>query len=53
LLLGRGAFAGIEAAAPKDEIEAAFDVQMACAHTAAMAVLANGGQQFVRVEHCM
>src|SRR4029077_3601172 len=31
----------IEAAAPKDEIEAALAVQMACTHTAAMAVLAK------------
>src|SRR5277367_118968 len=29
----------IEAAAPKDEIEGALAVQMACTHTAAMAVL--------------
>ena len=35
------ALAIIEAAAPKDEIEAALAVQMACAHTAAMAVLAK------------
>jgi hypothetical protein len=35
------ALAMIEAAAPKDEIEAALAVQMACAHTAAMAVLAK------------
>jgi hypothetical protein len=31
----------IEAAAPKDEVEDALDVQMACTHTAAMAVLAK------------
>ena len=31
----------IEAAAPKDEIEGALAVQMACTHTAAMAVLAK------------
>ena len=31
----------IEGAAPKDEIEAALAVQMACTHTAAMAVLAK------------
>src|SRR6516225_6477557 len=31
----------IEAASPKDEIEAALAVQMACTHTAAMAVLAK------------
>jgi hypothetical protein len=35
------ALAMIEAAAPKDEIEGALAVQMACTHTAAMAVLAN------------
>jgi hypothetical protein len=35
------ALAMIEAAAPKDEIEAALAVQMACTHTAAMAVLAK------------
>lgn len=33
----------IEAAAPKDEIEGALAVQMACTHTAAMAVLARFG----------
>jgi len=40
------ALAMIEAAAPKNEIEAALAVQMACTHTAAMAVLARvgGGQ---------
>ena len=31
----------LEAAAPKDEIEGALAVQMACTHTAAMAVLAK------------
>ena len=31
----------IEAAAPKDELEGALAVQMACTHTAAMAVLAK------------
>jgi hypothetical protein len=31
----------IEAAAPRDEIEGALAVQMACTHTAAMAVLAK------------
>jgi hypothetical protein len=36
-----GALAMIEAAAPRDEIEAALAVQMACTHTAAMAVLAK------------
>jgi hypothetical protein len=35
------ALAMIEAAAPKDEIEAALAVQMACTHTAAMAILAT------------
>jgi hypothetical protein len=35
------ALAMIEAAAPKDEIEGALVVQMACTHTAAMAVLAK------------
>jgi hypothetical protein len=35
------ALAMIEAAAPKDEIEAALAVQMACTHIAAMAVLAK------------
>jgi hypothetical protein len=35
------ALAMIEAAAPKDEIEGALAVQMACTHTAAMAVLAK------------
>jgi len=35
------ALAIIEAASPKDEIEAALAVQMACTHTAAMAVLAK------------
>ena len=33
------ALAMIEAAAPKDEIEGALAVQMACTHTAAMAIL--------------
>jgi hypothetical protein len=37
------ALAMIEAAAPKDEIEGALAVQMACTHTAAMAVLARFG----------
>jgi hypothetical protein len=31
----------IEAAAPKDEVEGALAVQMACTHTAAMSVLAK------------
>jgi hypothetical protein len=35
------ALAMVEAAAPKDEIEAALAVQMVCTHTAAMAVLAK------------
>jgi hypothetical protein len=37
------ALAMIEAAAPKDEIEGALAVQMACTHTAAMAVLTRLG----------
>jgi hypothetical protein len=35
------ALAMVEAAAPKDEIEAALAVQMACTHTVAMAILAK------------
>jgi hypothetical protein len=35
------ALAMIEAAAPRDEIEGALAIQMACTHTAAMAVLGN------------
>ena len=35
------ALAMVEAAAPRDEVEAALAIQMACTHTAAMAVLAN------------
>jgi hypothetical protein len=35
------ALAMIEAAAPRDEIEGALAIQMACTHTAAMAVLAK------------
>ena len=35
------ALAMIEAAAPKDEIEGALAVQMACTHTAAMAVISR------------
>ena len=35
------ALAMIEAVAPKDEIEGALAVQMACTHTAAMGVLAK------------
>ncbi len=46
------ALAMIEAAAPKDEIEAALAVQMACTHTAAVSVLArlegaHGGERRV------
>jgi hypothetical protein len=37
------ALAMIEAAAPKDEIEGALAIQMACTHTAAMAILARLG----------
>jgi len=37
------ALALIEAAAPKDEIEGALAVQMACTHTAALSVLARFG----------
>jgi hypothetical protein len=37
------ALAMIEAAAPRDEIEGALAVQMACTHTAAMAVLTKLG----------
>lgn len=37
------ALAYIEAVAPEDEVEAALAVQMACTHTAAMAVLARLG----------
>jgi hypothetical protein len=45
----------IEAAAPKDEVEDALDVQMACTHTAAMAVLAKldvpyGAASCVRID---
>jgi hypothetical protein len=36
-----GALAMIEAAAPRDEIEGALAIQMACTHTAAMAILAK------------
>jgi hypothetical protein len=42
------ALAMIEATAPKDEIEAALAVQMACTHTAAMAVLAKMDTAFGR-----
>jgi hypothetical protein len=35
------ALAMVEAAAPKDEIEGALAIQMACTHAAAMAVLAR------------
>jgi hypothetical protein len=37
------ALAMIEAAAPRDEIEAALAIQMACTHAAAMSVLARFG----------
>jgi len=37
------ALAMIEAAAPKDEIEGAFAIQMACTHSAAMVVLSSLG----------
>jgi hypothetical protein len=40
-LVMNAALAMVEAAAPKDEIEGALAVQMACTHTAAMAVLAR------------
>jgi hypothetical protein len=40
------ALAMIEAAAPKDEIEGALAVQMACTHMAAMAVLARLDSRF-------
>src|SRR5271169_3107092 len=41
------ALAMIEAAAPKDELEGALAVQIACTHTAAMAVLAKMDSGFV------
>jgi hypothetical protein len=37
------ALAMIEAAAPKDEMEAVLAIQMACTHAAAMSVLARLG----------
>jgi hypothetical protein len=40
------ALAMIEAAAPKDELEGALAVQMACTHTAAMSVLAKTDSGF-------
>jgi hypothetical protein len=40
-MAANAALAMIEAAAPRDEIEGALAVQMACTHTAAMAVLAR------------
>jgi hypothetical protein len=43
------ALAMVEAAAPKDEIEAALAVQMVCTHTAAMAVLAIELRLWARV----
>jgi hypothetical protein len=45
------ALAMIEAAAPKDEIEAALAVQMACTQTAAMAVLAKLDAAFATERH--
>jgi hypothetical protein len=45
------ALATIEAAAPRDEIEAALAVQMACTHTAAMAVLAKLDVAFASEKH--
>ncbi|MGA8649048.1 MAG: hypothetical protein WB677_00200 [Xanthobacteraceae bacterium] len=45
------ALAMIEAAAPKDEIEGALAVQMACTHTAAMAVLAKLDVAFATEQH--
>ena len=45
------ALAMIDAAAPKDEIEAALAVQMACTHTAAMAVLAKLDVAFATEQH--
>ena len=45
------ALAMIEAAAPKDEIEGALAVQMACTHTAAMAVLAKLDAAFGSERH--
>ena len=45
------ALAMIEAAAPKDEIEGALAVQMACTHTAAMAVLAKLDAAFATERH--
>jgi hypothetical protein len=41
----------IEAAAPKDEIEGALAVQMACTHPAAMAVLAKLDAAFATERH--
>ena len=41
----------VEAAAPKDEIEGALAVQMACTHTAAMAVLAKLDAAFATERH--
>src|SRR3984893_12315778 len=45
------ALATIEAAVPKDEIEAALAVQMACTYTAAMAVLAKLDVAFATERH--
>jgi len=45
------ALAMIEAAAPKDEVEGALAVRMACTHTAAMAVLAKLDVAFADERH--
>jgi hypothetical protein len=37
----------IEAAEPKNEIEAALAIQMACTHAVAMAVLSNAGGAYI------
>jgi hypothetical protein len=42
------ALAMVEAAAPRDEIEGALAIQMACTHAAAMAVLAKMDSGFER-----
>jgi hypothetical protein len=41
----------IEAAAPKDEIDGALAVQMACTHTVVMAVLAKLDVAFATERH--
>ena len=46
------ALAMIEAAAPRDEIEGALAVQMACTHTAAMAVLAKLDMPYIGAANC-